>query len=507
MPSVTALDDFAGELLALAAGLLMPLAFAPFGWYPVAFLAPALLLLVCLRVSPRRAFLRGWLFGQGQFGAGVYWIYLSLHDFGNAAPIFAALATALLVIYLALYPALVCYFSSRWGRHDTAVGALLLFPALWTLSEWLRERLLSGFPWLSTGYSQSDSALAGWLPVVGVLGVGLFTVLVAGALLVIVSGDTRRRLLGLVTLASVFAGGLLLARVDWVRPDGGPVSVALVQGNIPQALKWQPRWQRETLNRYRDLTLSTPPVDVVVWPETALPGLLDEMQVFTDAMVVELDKRGTELVAGVPTRDSERRFFNSLVRFGAVNEVYSKRHLVPFGEYLPLRSWLEFFEDYVQIPMADFSPGSTAHGTLEVAGVLFGVSICYEIIFGEQIRRSLPAAGLLLNVSNDAWFGDSLAPHQHLQMARVRAREAARPLLRATNDGITAAIDHQGRVLSRLSRDEPGVLVALAQPMAGSTPYARLGQWPVLAGALMMLLAAILLYSRHSRFRPPADTA
>ena len=296
-----------GDAGCLCAGALMPLAFAPLGYYLLAFPLLALALWLWLRL-PQRAFFRGWLFGLGQFGIGVHWIYFSLHDFGGAAPPFAVFSTLALVAYLALYPGLCAWLVAKLGVRAPTITALGLFPALWTLSEWLREHLLTGFPWLAVGYSQIDSPLAGWAPLGGIMAMSFVTALVAGALLELIVGARRARLAAAVSVILVVVAGFTAARVNWSNPDGESMSVALVQGNIAQDLKWSEAWRNKTLERYLGLTVEAPSVDLVVWPETALPAYLRHLQSFTARLVEVIAARGGQVLTGAPTQDpGERR--------------------------------------------------------------------------------------------------------------------------------------------------------------------------------------------------------
>jgi apolipoprotein N-acyltransferase len=479
----------------------MPLAFAPFGFYFLVFPILALLLWLWLG-QPSRAFFRGWLFGLGQFGVGVHWIYFSLHDFGGAAPPFAILSTFALVVYLALFPALAAWLVARNCSGGTALTTLAAFPALWTLSEWLREHLLTGFPWLALGYSQIDSPLSGWAPLGGVMVMHFVTALCAGALLELVVGTGRTRQGAAMLGIAVLLVGSAASRWSWSQPDGEPITVAAVQGNIAQDLKWSAEWRDKTLQRYLELTVSAPPVGLVVWPETALPAYIDQLENFTERLVEVMAARGGQLLTGAPTRDAASgAFYNSLVLLGPIGGVYHKVHLVPFGEYLPLRWVFEFFETYVRIPMADFSSGHPDQSLLSVAGVPASVSICYEVIFGDQMRSAARRARLLINVSNDAWFGDSLAPHQHLEMARMRALENGRQMIRATNNGISAILDADGEVLSKTAQFQATVLSGSVQPHVGATPFSRIGYWPVSIFSLLLAVGVALSNLRHRRGR------
>ena len=493
------------SLLALVAGAGLPLAFAPFELAPLAILLPALWLALLPAQRPRRGFGLGYLFGLGAFGVGVSWVHISIHEFGGTPLVVALLVAALLVAFLALFPALAAWLTVRltpaagWPRY------LLAAPAAWVLTEWLRGWLFTGFPWLLAGYSQLDTPLAGYAPVLGVYGVGLLLLVTAGAL---AAGIRTRRnvlraaVLGLVT--ALWLGGALLQRHDWTRPVGEPLQTSLIQGNIAQDRKWQEAWQQATLARYLELSRqewSDPQrrVDLVIWPETAIPAFYHQIEGgFLQQLRRESRQADSELLVGIPVLEREHwAYYNAVMRVGDAEAFYFKRHLVPFGEYLPLREWLGTLLQVMPLPVADFSAGSADQTLLRVGRHPVGVSICYEIIFGGELLATLPEAQLLVNVSNDAWFGDSLAPHQHLQMARMRALETGRELLRSTNTGISAVIDHRGRVRTRGPQFEVAVIRAPVQPREGATPYVQRGDLPVL-----LLVAGMLLlgYKTGARF-------
>jgi apolipoprotein N-acyltransferase len=375
---------------------------------------------------------------------------------------------------------------------------LAAFPAAWALAEWVRSWLFTGFPWLNLGYSQIDSPLSGFAPIVGVYGVGWLTALSAGLLGWLVSGGKGARFTVPASLLLLWTGGFALSHYQWTEPAGDRLVATLVQGNIPQELKWKPEQQRATLERYVDLSREHFGSDIIVWPETAIPAFYDEVEAdLINPLREELGQRNVSLVTGVPVLDrSHWNYYNSVISLDQPGRFYYKVHLVPFGEYLPLRDWLAGVLGFLPVPQADFSAGELQQPLLEAAGYPIGTSICYEIAFGEQLINALPDAALLVNVSNDAWFGDSLAPHQHLEMARMRARETERYLLRATNTGISAIIDADGALVARSQQFETQTISGEVQPRMGATPYVRWGNWPVLIVCLFMLLLAGRLTAR-----------
>ncbi len=470
-------------VIAVVAGALLVPAFAPVGWF---LLAP-LMLLVLLALwhgrDPGQSFVVGYAFGVGYFGLGVYWVYISMHTFGQAPAPLAALMTVLLVAVLALFPALTGWLLARfWPRADLLRHALA-FPLLWGALEWLRSWIFSGFPWLSLGYSQIDAPLGGFAPLLGVLFMGLLVALSAGLLWHALVA--RLRPAGITAgslVVALWLGGVALDRVQWTLPAGEPLSVALVQGNVSQDQKWLPEMRRPTKARYRDLTLEHLGRDLIVWPEAALPRLFHQV---ADDFLPQLDdalaEAGSELLMGILVYDrGAGRYYNSVLAMGDPYQFYHKHHLVPFGEYFPVPDFVRRQLQLLNLPYQDFTRGDARQAPLRLAGLNIAASVCYEDLFGAWFAGTALNADLLVNVSNDAWFGDSLAPAQHLQIARMRARENGRMMLRTTNTGITAIIDARGRVVKALEQFQTGVLTGEAQAYEGTTPYTRWRDVPLL---------------------------
>ncbi len=481
-----------GDGLALLAGASLPFAFAPFAWYPLAILAPALLFLLWQGVSPLRAFTRGWLFGLGQFGIGVSWIHISIYQFGGVTLPFAVAATVLFVAFLALFPAVLGYITVRLVANNQNISLLTLLPGGWVLLEWVRGWLFTGFPWLNIGTSQIDAPLAGLAPLLGAYGVSLAVAFSAGLVALIILANGRMKLAALVALCALWLTSIVLDNVQWTAPIGKPLQVTLLQGNITQSIKWQPEQLMPTLDMYRQLTRTQWQSDIIVWPETAVPAFYHQVTGFIDALHGEAQSHGASVIMGIASVDRHReRYYNSMLALGEDRAFYHKRHLVPFGEYLPLAPVLNPVLDFLEIPMSDFSSGPTRQRLLRVAGHPVNVSICYEDAFGEEVIRDLPQAALLINASNDSWFGDSFAPHQHLQIARLRAVETGRYLLRATNTGISAVIGPQGRIIAKSPQFQVHVLQAQVQARQGATPYVHWGNFPAIIAAALLVLFAL----------------
>lgn len=470
-------------MLSFLAGAAGVFAFAPFEQF---WLLPLLLafLFSLLRGAGdwRQAAWRGGLFGLGLFLAGVSWVYVSLSVFGGMPMPLAALATLLFCAYLALFPALLGGLFRRFLPPSLARQALL-FAGLWALADLLRGWLFTGFPWLALGYAQAPpSPLAGFAPLLGVYGLSLLTALTGAWLL--------WRPWGWLSIGLLLAGGWGLQQMQWTQPRGEPVSIALVQGNIAQDLKWQPERFVATLALYRDL-VERHPARLTLLPETALPAFIDYVpQDYLLELKALAQRQQGDLLLGVPTGEGEA-YWNSAVSFGSSpSQQYSKTHLVPFGEFIP--PGFAWFLQLARIPMSNFSPGPEAQPPLALAGQQVAVNICYEDLFGRELLSAVPEATLLANLSNTAWFGRSLAQPQHLQIARLRALETGRPMLRATNTGMTAVVGPDGRLLGSLEPFRTAVLEMQVQGYGGLTPYVRLGDWAALLLALFAVLLGVL---------------
>lgn len=487
---------------ALLLGAAVPLAFAPFGYHPLAVVALALLFLLLRGRVPGTAFRLGYAFGLGMFGIGVNWVYISIHHFGHS-PLPAAIGVMLLLVaFLSLFPAVLAWAAARRAAGE-AVRLLLLLPAGWALAEWVRGWLFTGFPWLNIGYTQTDAPLAGYAPLLGIYGLGWMVALSAGLLAWTLAGRGRARWVGPLLFVALWWGGERLTTVDWTEVAGTPLRVSLVQGNIPQDQKWEEERQLATLQRYLMLTRAEwygphPAPALVVWPETAIPAFQDQVENgFLAQLREEARRAGSEVLTGIPVLDREAwKYYNAVISVGGEEDAYYKHHLVPFGEYLPLRAVFGSLLQVMPLPVADFSAGSLEQPPITAAGWPAGVSICYEIVFAEEVAAKLPAAAFLVNVSNDAWFGDSLAPHQHLEMARMRALETGRFLLRATNTGITAIIGPDGAIRERGPQFEAAVVRGEIEPRSGATPYVRWGNWPVVIAAALAVVAAVWFRGR-----------
>ena len=480
--------------LALVCGALLPLTLAPFGWWPLGIVSIGGWFWL-LNSNPCRAAAAGFAFGIGKFGVGVSWVYVSMRLYGGASVPLAALLVALFVAGLALFTLLQGWL---YGRIAGSRGALLqaaLFAAVWGLFEWLLTWFLTGFPWLFPGYAHLESPLRHLVPVGGIslasLGIVLTSVFLVAAL------TSRRRAPALIVAALPWLGAYGASHLEWVQPVSAH-RVALVQGNVDQSVKWKPENRLSIIDRYLKMTEDHWGGDLIVWPEAAITLFEHQAVDVLDGLDERGERSGTALVLGIPTAeldpDGDWRIYNSTLATGTGSGRYSKRRLVPFGDYLPFENLLRGLIRFFDLPMSGFRPGPWRQGLLDVGIGRAAAGICYEIAYADLMRRSARGADVLITVSNDTWFGNSIGPPQHMQIARARALENGRWLLRGTNNGITAIVDHRGRVTGSLPRFEPGVLAGEFRTMSGNTPYGRNGDgWLVglcFAGLISGLLKA-----------------
>ncbi len=488
------------DYLVLSAGAATPLAFAPFNCWPLAIILPIILLWSWDNSTPSQATRRGLLFGLGMFGFGIYWIYISLHDYGGSSAMFAVLSTLALVILLSLYPALAGWLTIRWGPQAGIRRYLLFIPALFTFLEWVRGWLFTGFPWLSLGYSQIDSPLGRLAPYLGVLGVGWAVMFSTGILWMSLNSNCWQYRIGWIGfLAVIWIGIWELENIHWTEPTGSILRISIVQGSIPQEEKWQISKLKDTLERYIQLSLPEHGhTEVIIWPETAIPTFYQYVLPFIDTLGKKARQDKIDYIAGIPTGIPEDNVFhNSVIRIGESVNFYSKRRLLPFGEYLPLQWFFQFFREWVKIPMADFLPGEYSQPLLQVAGQPVGISICFEAVFGNEIRLALPKATWLINVSNDAWFKYSTAAHQHLQIARMRSLETGRYMARATNTGISAIIDDHGSIIETSPQFQAAVVRGNIQLRIGQTPYVYFGDFPIVFLAISSIILGLFPVRFH----------
>ncbi|RMH20328.1 MAG: apolipoprotein N-acyltransferase [Gammaproteobacteria bacterium] len=495
--------------LPLMAGAGMSLSFAPYGYDLLVFPCLAILFLCWFCCSPAQAFWAGWWFGVGQFGTGVSWIYISIHDFGGTDSLSAGIMTLLFVMFMALFPGLCGGLTGlmrrRFGLEDFRLSGLLI-PALWVCIEWVRSWFLSGFPWLSVGYSQSDSLLAGFAPLGGVYLVSWIVAMISGLLAMAIwtlKNDRRSSIKWIFLGVLAWPVGGILKNVNWTHDIQPVVRVSMVQGNIRQDQKWLSSMKWPTIERYFGLSEKVAEQsDLIIWPETAMPVMYDQARELLSWFQQKVINNQAALLTGVPmVNERDGLIYNSMVLLrNGQQQFYFKHHLVPFGEYLPWRSLLGWAAEFFPLPEDDFSAGSSHPAPLWLDKIGLSLSICYEDAFGHEMLPQSRQSNILVNASNDAWFGHSIAAFQHLQMARMRAIEMDRPMLRVTNTGITAFVDHRGRIMRQAEQFQPQVLTESIQPRAGMTPYMIVGNAGIMSWLSFLVVLAII-FRRGERKR------
>jgi len=511
-------------LYALLAGALLVLSFAPFNVFPIAYFAPACLFYLMVRSNRRAQMVKlGWAFGVGLFGAGASWVFQSMHGFAQAPIVLAGFLTLLFVMGLALQLALFGWIASYFTKSLLIIRLLLIYPCAWVLVEWMRGWLFTGFPWLLLGHSQVDTWLANYVPIGGNLLLSLVSAIIAGSIVALFALSRAERyqqvslpaanyvrvaeplshlnkVLGGASILLLLLGAWFAGQQSWVEDTDKTLKVSLLQANIAQNQKWLPEQRGPSVERYMQMTRDNWQSDLIVWPETAIPGRFNE---FTDAvlkpMQQEAAENNTRLIVGGFHETPEGRFENSVMVLGDATEapdMYSKRHLVPLGEYIPLLQHLRWLERWMNIPYHNLARG-TGDGLVNIGEFKAHISICYEDVFGEEIIADLPAADFLINVTNDGWFSGSLQPYQHMQIARLRALETGRYLLRATNTGVSGIIDHKGKIISTVPAYEQGVVNGEIKILKGTTPYVKYGNFLVVGFASVLLLLFYLFVRRN----------
>jgi apolipoprotein N-acyltransferase len=489
---------YARSAVALVAGVLFSLSFAPFGLWPLAILMPALLIWLWEGAAPKRAAWLGFWFNFGTFSVGTYWLYISLRLNGGAPIVLALLLMVALVVIMSLYQYLLGWLVAKFFPARGPLRWMLGIPGAWVFIEWWRSWFLSGFGWLAVGYSQTDTWLGNLAPVAGQFGIALVALVMAGGLVTLLLGTKRERLAAAAVVLLPWAAAFALGRVTWTQPFGRPITVAVVQGAFTPDEKWLAKNLDKTLDLYQAKTREVLGTDLVVWPEAALPALFNDLLPYYETLYEESSAHGTALVVGT-LREDRGQYYNSVLALepGAAGPTWhDKHHLVPFTEFFPVPQFVRDWLRLMDLPYADFERGAADQAPLVAAGQRIAATVCYEDAYGSSQLHELATATLLVNVTNDAWFGKSSARYQHLQISRQRAMEADRPMIRAANNGVSAAIDERGHVLVTAPEYEANVMRATVQPRTGRTPYAVVGNWPSVCLALVFGLCSAYVRRR-----------
>jgi apolipoprotein N-acyltransferase len=484
-------------LLAPFAGALVTLSLAPFDLWPAGIISCALYAYLLCTCSVREGIWRSWLFGLGMFGSGVSWVYVSIAVYGGAGPV---LASFLIILFCAglsvLFQVSFGWFYVRFVRALPG-GMLVGFPIAWVLAEWLRSWLFTGFPWLYLGYAHIDTPISGWAPVIGVYGLSFICALTGTCLFL---AWRSRQAIACTTYAviviTLWAGGAVLKPIEWVvKASEKPLEVVIFQPNVPQEHKWDRDWYQPILRQLRTASEPHYGADILIWPEAAIPNFYQRARGFLDPIAERAATTETTLFTGVPFLAEEGEgYYNSVVALGQGAGVYHKQHLVPFGEYVPLESVLRGLIAFFDLPMSAFSAGPADQLPLRAGAYRVAPYVCYEVVYPEMVARSARNADLLLTVSNDSWFGKSIGPLQHLQMAQMRALENGRYMIRGTNNGVSAIIDHRGQIVVRSEQYVETTLKGQVEVMLGTTPFGSFGVTPVIAGCGTTLLLMVLMY-------------
>lgn len=477
-------------LFSFLIGALLVAAFSPINMSFLAWCLPVALMAMWFHVPARQAMFCALSFSVGFFGVGISWVFISIHRYGGTDSIIAMLITASFVLLLSTPHMAQAYYLQRYFNKNTIYKILGLFPATWVIAEWLRDWLFTGFPWLYLASSQTDGLFKGFLPVLGSFGTSGLMVFSAGLLYLFFARSGKRRIVYLAIFLLTISISLSVRGVDWTRPVGKPLNISLLQGNIPQSLKWDPNNVNLSLERYWELTKQQPKHQMIIWPENSVPLPAPYASEYLAKIDHYARTKQQSIALGIPIPAGDD-YFNSMLVLGTSHGIYHKQHLVPFGEYVPFENLLRGLIDFFDLPMSEFIPGESHQALIDLQHVPVAPFICYEIAYSSLVRNDMPQAQLLLVISDDAWFGDSLAPWQHLQIEQVQAISTGRDLISTTNNGVTAILSYRGAIIEQAPRDVPYALMGQVQPRDGATPWVILGNWPWIMLAFLILAFGI----------------
>lgn len=483
-----ALPNWLACSLSLGAGALVPLSLAPFKIWPLGIVGMAVLALLLEQRSLKHVFQRAWYFGVGLYGLGVSWIYVSIHNFGGASPLLAGFLTLIFVCFMALMFSLPFYVYGRWFSR-WRWSLIIAFPACWLLGECFRYWFLTGFPWLYSGYAHLHTPLAGWAPVIGVIGLGFICALTAGVLAQAL-WQWQQRSLGVLTglVALVWVAGFIGKDIAWTQLDDEPIKVAMVQPNISQDIKWSAGFVEPTLDLLRDMTDELWDNDWVIWPEAAIPLTYHQALPFLNEINDRATETGTGLITGIIYDDpQDQRYYNSVTGFGDAMGIYHKRRLVPFGEYVPLEDWLRGLIHFFDLPTSIIAFGPREQRGIQIEQVAVSPSVCYELVYPDLVAFSARDAQVLLTISNLGWFGESIGPLQFMEMAQMRALETGRHLVYSTNNGSSAFIDEKGHIISASHSFTTETFTGVVHAAEGFTPFMHWGSLPLAVLSLVLL--------------------
>tara|TARA_B100000029_G_scaffold514860_1_gene619348 strand:- start:3179 stop:4687 length:1509 start_codon:yes stop_codon:yes gene_type:complete len=488
---------FVPAIISIIAGAFFSLGFAPLEYFSVAPLSVAVLFFLWVSATPKASFFLGLLFGIGAFTTGVSWVFVSLHSYGNMPASLAVLIVFLFIFIMALYPAICGLLQGMFKHLGLSVRMLLICPALWVLFEWLRSQMFGGFPWLLLGYTQVDTMIGSWAPIAGAFSVSFMAAMFGSAIILIFVGALKTRLVSVFAMTLIILLSVFCRQQVFVFSDGEPISVAIIQNNVSLSEKWNPAEIQNIAKDYLTASSVETNADLIVWPESSLPIYLDQLSTIFIRQLVE---HPADYIFGVLEKkvEPELKYFNSAVGISRDIDIYRKRQLVMFGEYLPMPFLFSWILDNLDMPMSSFTSWKQPQSPMKLAGNQIGVTICYEDAFQARVLSMLPESTVLVNISEDAWFGDSFAPWQRLQIAQIRALEVGRPLIRSSNNGLSAVIGHNGKIQELAGMFESEVVRGSVQPMSGLTPFVKYGNRPMFLflGVLFSYCLAVLWLKR-----------
>ncbi|WP_119327986.1 apolipoprotein N-acyltransferase [Cysteiniphilum halobium] len=488
------------SVLALITGVMLTLSFSPIGLSIFAFISLILLMQILQRQQHmRRCLWLGFCYGIGFFGSSISWIYVSIHAFSQSIFLGVTL-TIVFILFLSLFFLIFGYAYAKLKDHHFFYRILLL-PVVWLILELLRTHLFTGFPWVLLGYSQTHTFLAGFAPIGSVFLVGFIVCFISTCISEAINHFRQPKIIisMLISIIVTLVIALLLQQIKWTKSDGIEKSVSILQGNFIQDQKWDPSMLQTIINYYYTTTKDNP-ADLVFWPENSIPTF----KTFIAPLLRQVDdlgdKQHSAILVGTVALNSKKQYFNSAFVYGLGSGHYYKHHLVPFGEYYPFAYFLEPFMAYFNIPMSSFTKGDEVQPLLKMNGLSVALFICYEIAYPSEVRAQLQNANLIAVISDDAWFGDSLAPWQHEEISQMRAIETGRYVIQATNNGVTSIINPKGQTIASLPRNKQAILKGKVYGMTGQTPWTIYGLLPItLLSLLFMVIALIICIYKRKR--------
>ena len=480
-------------LRAFLSGLLLPLGFAPFHFPGLSILGIALLFWQLQQTTSKNIFLTGFFFGLGFLGFGVSWVYVSIHEYGHLHALLATAITLLFVAYLALYLGFVTWSYNALARPQTPFFNTLLFSSLWCLGEYLRACIFGGFPWLLLGFGQMDSPLNHLLPLIGVSGVSFVTCFTGTVLAQAMRATQRIRAFWFVLFVTLLLSPLLLKQKLWTTPSAPPLSVGIIQANLSMRDKWDESLFWQLLDHYQHETEQLiGNTQLIIMPESAIPLPSSYVSDFLEMLDQKAKLAGSSILLGIPqpTRSNDSVYYNALIGLGDAEGIYLKQHLVAFGEFTP--PFLATLSRWLDLPLPNMAKGHAHQPLVTVNHHPIATLICYELAFPELLRQQLPEAEWIVSISDDGWFGHSLAVYQHLQMAQVLSKQTGRYQIVSNNDGLSSIINATGNVVSALPAFSAGVLKASIQPLKNTPPWVAWGDKPIQYFFMGIILVALM---------------